>query len=178
MSSCVVVVSSQTTRNAWLGVSPWKARWLNSESMKSLTVVRSAFQSGRSFGSNTAQVRFRIKPDFKIPPKLRRILEGHIPVTLSGLEDRFLAILSAHDLPIPITNRVATAKRVDCRWPAHHLTVELDSYRYHGTRHAWEEDRRREREAHARGDQHRRYTYGDVFEDPRQMLSELQALLA
>jgi hypothetical protein len=125
-----------------------------------------------------AQVRFRIKPDFKMPPKLTRILEGHIPVTLSGLEDRFLAILSAHDLPIPITNRVATAKRVDCRWPAHHLTVELDSYRYHGTRHAWEEDRRREREAHARGDQHRRYTYGDVFEDPRQMLVELHSLLA
>ena len=89
-----------------------------------------------------AQVRFRIKPDFKMPPKLKRVLLGH------------------------------------CRWPGHHLTVELDSYRYHATRHAWEEDRRREREAHARGDQHRRYTYGDVFEDPRLMLVELNQLLA
>ena len=125
-----------------------------------------------------AQVRFRIKPDFKMPPKLKRVLLGHVPVTLSELEDRFLATLRANHLPIPITNRVATAKRVDCRWPGHHLTVELDSYRYHATRHAWEEDRRREREAHARGDQHRRYTYGDVFEDPRLMLVELNQLLA
>src|SRR5690349_1157015 len=125
-----------------------------------------------------AQVRFRIKPDPRMPPKLRRIVEGHVPVTLSELEDRFLERLREQSLPVPITNKVATAKRVDCRWPAHHLTVELDSYRYHATRHAWEEDRRREREAHARGDQHRRFTYGDVFEDPRQMLVELRQLLA
>jgi hypothetical protein len=57
------------------------------------------------------------------------------------------------------------------------LTVELDSYRYHQSRHAWEQDRRREREAHARGDQLRRYTYGDVFEDPKLMLAELRVLL-
>jgi hypothetical protein len=37
---------------------------------------------------------------------------------------------------------------------------------------------KREREAHARGDQHRRYTYNDVTEDPAQMLTELRALLA
>jgi hypothetical protein len=29
-----------------------------------------------------------------------------------------------------------------------------------------------------RGDQHRRYTYNDVTEDPAQMLAELHALLA
>lgn len=39
-------------------------------------------------------------------------------------------------------------------------------------------DRRRERDAHARGDEHRRFTYGDVFEDQRLMLAELRALLA
>jgi hypothetical protein len=48
---------------------------------------------------------------------------------------------------------------------------------YHQSRHAWEQDRRREREAHARGDDFRRYTYGDVFEAPEQMLAELRALL-
>jgi hypothetical protein len=58
------------------------------------------------------------------------------------------------------------------------VTVELDSYTYHHSRHAWEQDRRREREAHARGDEFRRYTYGDVFEHPQQMLAELRALLA
>ena len=125
-----------------------------------------------------AQIKFRIKPDPKMPPKLRRVIEGHVPVTLSELEARFLTLLAENDLPQPRTNRPAGSKRVDCRWPAHRLTVELDSYRFHDTRHAWEQDRRREREAHARGDEHRRYTYGDVVEDPRQMLAELRQLLA
>jgi hypothetical protein len=55
--------------------------------------------------------------------------------------------------------------------------VELDSYRYHRSRHAWELDRQREREAYARGDDFRRYTFGDVFERPAAMLRELRALL-
>lgn len=66
---------------------------------------------------------------------------------------------------------------MDCRWPERGLTVELDGYRYHHSRHAWEQDRRREREARARGDEFRRYTFGYVFETPELMLSELRALL-
>jgi very-short-patch-repair endonuclease len=98
-------------------------------------------------------------------------------VTLSKLEARFLARLAEARLPRPQTNRQAGGRRVDCRWPDRRLTVELDSYRYHRSRHAWEQDRRREREAHARGDDLRRYTYRDVFEDPAAMLAELRALL-
>ena len=75
------------------------------------------------------------------------------------------------------TNRVAGGRRVDCRWPEQRLTVELDGYRYHRSRHAWEHDRKREREARARGDDFRRYTYGDVLDDPRLMLQELGSLL-
>jgi very-short-patch-repair endonuclease len=109
--------------------------------------------------------------------KLRGVLRGEIHVTMSRLERRFLAVLEAAGLALPVTNRPAGGRRVDCRWPERRLTVELDSYRYHRSRHAWEQDRRREREAHARGDAFRRYTYGDVFEHPRQMLGELRALL-
>ena len=109
--------------------------------------------------------------------KLRRILHGDTQVTLSELERQFLRRLKQADLPLPNTNRPAHGRRVDCRWPDHRLTVELDSYRYHHSRHAWEQDRRREREARARGDEFRRYTYGDVVESPRLMLAELRALL-
>jgi hypothetical protein len=108
---------------------------------------------------------------------LRRILRGDTHLTLSALERRFLRVLKAAGLPFPQTNRLAGGRYVDCRWPAHRLTVELDGYRYHGTRHAWEQDRRREREARARGDEFRRYTYGDVYEDRRLMLAELRILL-
>jgi hypothetical protein len=109
--------------------------------------------------------------------KLRRILRGDTRVTLSKLESRFLKLLREARLPLPRTNRMAGTKRVDCRWPEHNLTVELDSYRYHQSRHAWEQDRLREREAHARQDDLRRYTYGDVFEAPEAMLAELSRVL-
>lgn len=108
---------------------------------------------------------------------LRRVLRGDVHVTLSTLERRFLVLLRREGLPLPETNRPAGTRRVDCRWPGKRLTVELDGYRYHRSRHAFEQDRRREREAHARGDQHRRFTYGDVLEDPALMLAELRELL-
>jgi very-short-patch-repair endonuclease len=110
--------------------------------------------------------------------RLGAVLRGDVHVTLSKLESRFLDCLRAAGLPLPVTNRPAGGRRVDCRWSEQRLTVELDSYRYHHTRHAWEQDRRREREAFARGDEFRRYTYADVTEDPRLMLRELRALLA
>jgi very-short-patch-repair endonuclease len=116
------------------------------------------------------------RPNTSRAANLRAALRGDIPVTLSKLESRFLEILRKEHLELPQTNRPAGGRRVDCWWPHKRLTVELDSYRYHGSRHAWEMDRRREREAHARGD-FRRYTYGDVFDDPRAMMSELRELL-
>lgn len=109
---------------------------------------------------------------------LRRIMAGEIKVSLSELERRFLQLLREIGLPLPVTNRPAGGRRVDCRWPEHALTVELDSYRFHNTRYAWEQDRRREREARARGDEFRRYTHDDVFESPGPMLQELTARLA
>jgi hypothetical protein len=117
------------------------------------------------------------KPNVAGAWKLREILSGQARVTLSKLEEDFLALLEAEGLPLPQTNRPAGGRYVDCRWLEYRLTVELDSYTYHHSRHAWEQDRRREREARARGDEFRRYTYGDVYEDQRLMLAELRPLL-
>jgi hypothetical protein len=116
-------------------------------------------------------------PATKGAAKLRAILWGDAPIILSKLERAFRKLLRDAGLALPITNRPAGGHYVDCRWPDHHLTVELDSYRYHATRHAFELDRRREREAYARGDQFRRYTYGDVIERPHIVIAELRPLL-
>jgi very-short-patch-repair endonuclease len=130
-------------------------------------------------GTSPAQVEAVLNRRPKSPgaAKLRAVLHGDTPVLLSRLEKRFLVLLREAGLPRPETNRPAGGYRVDCRWPDRRLTVELDSYRYHNSRHAWEQDRRREREARARGDEFRRYTWGDVHEQPEQTLAELRALL-
>jgi hypothetical protein len=117
------------------------------------------------------------RPRVKGATRLRAVTSGDVQVTLSELERQFRERLRAAGLPLPKTNKPAHGRRVDCRWPDRRLTVELDSYRYHRSRHAWEQDRRREREARARGDEFRRYTYGDVLQSPRLMLAELSALL-
>jgi hypothetical protein len=109
--------------------------------------------------------------------KLRRVIWGEVPVSLSRLESRFLERLRSAGLPPPEVNRRVDGRYVDCRWPEHHLTVELDSFRHHNTRHAWEQDRQREREARARGDEFRRYTWLDVDEQPGPMLADLRQLL-
>lgn len=109
--------------------------------------------------------------------RLRLIYEGDHPTLLSRLEREFRRALSRHGLPLPQTNVRLAEGYVDCRWPGHRLTVELDSFRFHNSRHSWERDRERERVARARGDAVRRYTWRDVVEDPLPMLTGLATLL-
>jgi very-short-patch-repair endonuclease len=143
-------------------------------------LARTCHEAGVRYRTTPRQVNAVLKrrPNAPGSKKLRRVMRGEARVALSKLERRFLELLREAGLPLPVTNRLAGSKRVDCRWPEHRLTVELDSYTYHASRHAWEQDRRREREAYRRGDRHRRYTYDDVFGDPSEMLAELRELLA
>jgi very-short-patch-repair endonuclease len=149
-------------------------------SMLSLdALARVCHEAGVRYQTTPAQVEavLAFRPTALGAKKLRRVIHGDVRVTLSKLESVFLELLRHDGLDLPLTNRPAGGRRVDCRWPEHRLTVELDGYRFHNSRHSWEQDRRREREARARGDEFRRYTYGDVVEDPRLMLAELRPLL-
>jgi very-short-patch-repair endonuclease len=143
-------------------------------------LARVCHEAGVKYQTTPAQVKAVMarRGYVKGAPKLRAVLDGTVPVSLSALERQFQKLLSEADLPLPITNKPAGSYRVDCRWPNHPLTVELDSYRYHNSRHAWEQDRQRERQARARGDEFRRYTHQDVFERPEPMLEDLRQLLA
>jgi hypothetical protein len=142
-------------------------------------LARACHEAGVRFRTTPAQVAAVLerRPRCHGAPKLRLVLTGDTRVTLSALERRFLELVREHGLPLPQTNRAAGGHRVDCRWPERRRTVELDSYRFHHSRHAWEQDRRREREARARGDDFRRYTWGDVFAEPAQTVAELRRLL-
>jgi Transcriptional regulator, AbiEi antitoxin len=142
-------------------------------------LARACHEAGVLYRTTPAQVEAVLarRPTSPGAAKIRSVLLGDARVTLSKLERGFLELLREHGLRLPHTNRHAGARRVDCRWPDRRLTVELDSYRYHNSRHAWEQDRQREREARARRDKFRRYTYGDVLENPGPMLRELRDLL-
>jgi very-short-patch-repair endonuclease len=142
-------------------------------------LARACHEAGVRYDTTPHQVDEVLlrRPNAPGTRRLRAVLHGDTKVTLSKLEQRFLELLQDEGLTLPQTNRPAGTRRVDCRWPLHRLTIELDGYRYHRSRHAWEQDRRREREARARGDEFRRYTYGDVFEHAELMLAELKALL-
>ncbi len=143
-------------------------------------LARAFHEANVRYRTTPAQVEAALEraPRAKRRARLREVIRGDRQVILSRLERRFLKLLRAHSLPLPRTNRPAGSHYVDCRWPEHRLTVELDSYRYHNSRYAWEQDRRREREAYARGDRFRRFTWGDVTERPDSVLSELTPLLS
>jgi very-short-patch-repair endonuclease len=136
-------------------------------------------EAGVKYRTTPAQVDAVLarKPNAKGAAKLRLVMHGDVRVALSKLERGFLRLLRAEHLPLPITNKIVGERRVDCRWPEQHVTVELDSYQFHNSRHSWQQGYEREREAYAREDAFRRYTWRDVFEDPQRMLAELRTLL-
>jgi len=136
-----------------------------------------------------AHVRYRTQPDDVLrvlerrpnttgAAALCRVVQGESELFLSKMEKRFKRFLKRNGFPLPETNSRIGDRYIDCRWPHYKLTVELDSYRFHATRHAWEQDHRRAREAYARRDEYRRYTYYDVFEDQRAMHRELNELFS
>jgi hypothetical protein len=103
--------------------------------------------------------------------KLRRAIGAD--ATLSDLEDAFLALLREHGLPLPRTNVDQHGDKVDCHWPDMGLTVELLSFRYHGTRAAFEADVGRRRRSN-----HIAYAFGDVFERGDQTIADLRQRMA
>jgi very-short-patch-repair endonuclease len=127
-------------------------------------LARACHEAGVRYRTTPTQVRAVMGVKQPGAAKLRRALDGDAPVTLSRLEKRFFERLKEAGLPLPQTNRPVGTKRVDCRWPEHRLTVELDSYTFHNSRHSWEQDRLREREARQRGDAVLRFTQADLDE--------------
>lgn len=122
-------------------------------------------------GPRQAEACIARNPTKKGAAKLRRALGSD--VTLSMLETRFLALLRAHDLPLPRTNINRRGDKVDCNWPELDLTVELVSFRFHATRQAFEEDVARRRRSN-----HIAYAYGDVLQRGAATAAELRAIIA
>ena len=109
--------------------------------------------------------------------RLRGVVLGETRVTLSRLEGVFLSLLTKHGIEPPETNRSAGGKYVDCRWRGR-LTVELVSYAFHASNWAWERDHERRRDARAREEEFRVYTWTDVTQRASETANEVRSILA
>jgi len=71
-----------------------------------------------------------------------------------------------------------TANQIDFLWRKQRLSVETDGWASHGTRQAFENDRRRDRLLRLAGYGVVRFTWRDVVHEPHEVEATLRALLA
>jgi len=98
--------------------------------------------------------------------------------TRSELEARFLALCRRHRLPRPEVNVRAGSFIADFLWRSHRLIVELDGYRAHSGRAAFESDRRRDLQLKRLGYEVVRLASHQVDGEGRTTASALRKLLA
>lgn len=99
-------------------------------------------------------------------------------LTLSELEDRFLALVDAESLPRPLTNHRIRGMRVDAAWPHERVVAELDGWAYHHDRGAFQADRARDVALARAGWTVARFTHADVVDRPAHVADSLRELLA
>jgi REase_MTES_1575 len=101
-----------------------------------------------------------------------------VPFTRSGFERRFLEALQGAGLPPPRANYVVAGFELDLYWPEHRFAIELDAYRTHGSRAAFERDRLRHEDLKLAGIELTRVTDVRFHREPEAVLDRVAALLA
>jgi hypothetical protein len=94
--------------------------------------------------------------------ELRATLSRYAPgsmETLSVLEEIVLELCDDYGLPRPVTNAVVEGRRRDFSWPAARLVVEADSFTWHRSPSALNDDRERDVELTLAGWTVLRFTY-------------------
>jgi hypothetical protein len=112
---------------------------------------------------------------------LRQALNIYRPdptFTRSGLEERFLALVSQAGLPRPSMNLNVIGLELDAYWETERFAVELDVYETHGTRAAFERDRLREEDLLLAGIVADRITGPRLKREPEEVMKRLGRLLA
>ena len=114
---------------------------------------------------------------------LRQVLGDYAGPTLTEreLEERFFALCRSAALPKPAVNEWITlgggiAYKADFLWRAERLIVETDGWGSHGTRQAFENDRRRDRRLSVAGWTVVRFTWRDVEREPEEVTETLARL--
>jgi uncharacterized protein DUF559/putative AbiEi antitoxin of type IV toxin-antitoxin system len=95
-------------------------------------------------------------------PALRAVLAAYAPgtvETLSALEEIVLELCDRAGIPRPLVNAVVEGRRRDFVWPQQRLVVEADSYTWHRSPSALNDDRERDVELTLAGWTVLRFTY-------------------
>ncbi len=118
---------------------------------------------------------------------VRSILERHragTTPTRNGFEERLLALVRAAKLPDPEVNAWVippdggSALCVDFLWRQQRVIIETDGFATHGTRQAFEGDRRRDQLLTLAGWRIVRITWLQLVEEPEQTVQLIAGLLA
>jgi hypothetical protein len=114
---------------------------------------------------------------------LRQVLAEYAGPTLTDreLEERFFALCRSAALPKPAVNEWIAldggiAYKAVFLWRAERLIVETDGWGSHGTRQAFENDRRRDRRLSVAGWTVVRFTWRDVEREPVEVIETLARL--
>jgi very-short-patch-repair endonuclease len=100
-----------------------------------------------------------------------------VEFTRSEAERRLKALCKAAQLPAPRMNARVAGWEVDAFWPAQRLVVEVDGYRYHSSRQAFERDRRKDASLQAAGYRVIRITWRRLRYEACAVAAEIAVLL-
>jgi very-short-patch-repair endonuclease len=103
---------------------------------------------------------------------------GGANVSRSDLEIRLRGLCRDHGLPKPRVNQRIEGKEVDFLFPDARLIVETDSWRYHKTRRAFENDRARDVITTRAGYRTLRFTDRQLTREPKAVADAIAAVLA
>ena len=98
-------------------------------------------------------------------------------MTRSEAERKLLALIREAQLPAPRTNVRVAGHEVDMYWPSQHLVVEFDGWSTHGSRRAFERDRRRDADLLLAGERVLRVTHRQLAGGPVALVARLTAAL-
>jgi very-short-patch-repair endonuclease len=122
----------------------------------------------------------RAHPSHRGARRLRATLETHhagTNLTRSDLEILFRELCRTHGLPAPKVNHRVVGKEVDFLFEHARLVVEADSWRYHKTRHAFENDRARDVLLARAGYRTLRFTDRQIATEPDHVAAAIGAVL-
>jgi hypothetical protein len=112
--------------------------------------------------------------------RLRRALALYrpAPFTRSNLERRFLELVEKAGLPRPVTGFNEIGYELDVYWPEERFGIELGTFETHGSREAFERDKRRREDLKLAGVETIDVTGHRLDSEPRQVIERVACLLA